>query len=346
MQGKGLIKVLFVALAIVCILQYLYTLPTARIEKAAEAYAESLASKAPEDIQNDVKKDAKASYLDSMSSEVVWGIPLLGDFTYQELKNKQLAYGLDLQGGMSVVLEVDLRDFIRSLARDSKDPTFKRALEKAANDKATSQSDFVTLFADAYEELSAGQGRLSTIFANSAIRDEVTFESSNADIIRILRDKATETVGLTYKRLKDRIDELGVVQPNVSLDAARDLIVVELPGIANPERARNFLQSTAELAFWNVYRVTDPGLLQSFVEADKKLAQVQSGDVDTSLVTEEETVVEFDTTYEYVYDSTGNVVDSNAVVAERTAGEDPLSTQGPLLSVRIGLPASRYGYCG
>ena len=336
MQGKGLIKVLFVALAIVCLLQYLYTLPTARVEAAAEAHAEAMAAGADEEDKNTVKKEAQAAFLDSMSSEVVWGIPLLGDFTYQELKNKQLAYGLDLQGGMSVVLEVDLREFIRSLARDSKDPTFERALEKAAQDKATSQTDFVTLFADAYEELSAGQGKLATIFANSAIRDEVTFESSNADIIRILRDKSTETVGLTYKRLKDRIDELGVVQPNVSLDAARDLIVVELPGIANPERARTFLQSTAELAFWDVYQVTDPGILQSFLAADEKLKTLKAGgnvQEDTSLVDETATVAEYDTTWEYTYDETGNVSDSTIVLTEKSDETvDPLADAGPLLS--------------
>ena len=163
------------------------------------------------------------------------------------------------------MLQVDLRDFIRSLANDSKDPTFLKALENASTAQASAQSDYVTLFASEYKALNP-EGKLAPFFArNASMKDDINFETTNAEVITLLRERANETVSLTHKRLKERIDELGVVQPNVSLDAARDLIVVELPGISNPERARSFLQSAAKLEFWNVYRVNDPGILSAFI---------------------------------------------------------------------------------
>jgi len=259
MQGKGIIKFFLVVLTLVCLLQYFYILPTAKVERNAEDHAKRVTA-GGDDLaeRNKAENEAKSAYLDSMSSEVVFSIPLLKSWTYEELKAAQLGLGLDLKGGMSVVLQVDLRDFIRSLANDSKDPTFLKALENASAAQANAQSDYVTLFADAYKELSPN-GNLSKLFArNASMKDDINFETSNAEVVALIRERADETVSLTHKRLKDRIDELGVVQPNVSLDAARDLIIVELPGISNPERARKFLQTTAKLEFWEVFRVIDP----------------------------------------------------------------------------------------
>ncbi|MEL6865812.1 MAG: protein translocase subunit SecD, partial [Bacteroidota bacterium] len=163
-----------------------------------------------------------------------------------------------------------------------------------------------------------------------SLRDKITYETSNGEVTRILRDVANQTVELTYKQLKERVDEMGVVQPNVSLDASRDLILVELPGISNPERARKFLETTAKLEFWNVYRISDPGVAQFFVNADKKLAKLSEGD--TSLLAEESKVL-LDTVYEPVYDTLGNVIDSNLVVNEVTPSDDPFANAGPLFDV-------------
>jgi len=332
MQGKGIIKFFLVVMTLVTVLQYLYILPTRKIEQAADNYAKEAVQDMEESPEKRAQEnDKRAAYLDSVSNEVVWRIPLLKDFTYQELKSRQLAYGLDLEGGMSVVLQVDLREFIRSLANDSKDPTFLNALKKASQDQKTAQSDYVTLFADAWNELSGGERLLNPIFtSNPSLREEINSQTSNAEVVGILRAKANETVDLTFKRLKDRIDELGVVQPNVSLDAARDLIVIELPGISNPERARNFLQSTAKLEFWNVYRVTDPGVIDGLLAADAKLRGLMNGD--TSITTDEPTTV-IDTTYDYVYDSLGNIEDSILVTNEVAENADPLANAGPLLKL-------------
>ncbi len=300
-QGNGIIKFFLVVLTLVCLLQYFYLLPTRGVEKDAVSYAQNLA-------QGDVvqQRTLEAKYLDSMSNKTIFSIPLLKDFTYQELKESQLALGLDLKGGMSVILQVDVADFLTRLAGNPDDANFNNAIKLASERKASAQSDYVTLFADAYREVAGSDAKLAPIFApNESLREDLDYGASNGEVVQVLRTKAAETVNLTFLRLKDRIDELGVLQPNVSLDAARDLIVVELPGISNPERARNFLQSTAKLDFWEVYRISDPGVLGSFAEADAKL-KAQSG----SQATEEFTITE---RYEYNYDDQGNPTDSTLI---------------------------------
>ncbi len=332
MQGKGVVKFFLVVMALVCLVQYLLILPTRKVEKQAEEQAEIAAQQAAnEDEAKLVAKAARIAYLDSMSSEEIFSVPLIKKYTYEELKGQQLALGLDLKGGMSVVLQVDLRDFIRALSNDSKDPTFLQALDSADVAMASAQSDYVTLFAQEYSKLD-GDRSLAAIFSrNAGLRDEINFETSDAEVVQLIRRNANETVDLTFKRLKDRIDKLGVVQPNVSLDAARDLIIVELPGIDNPERARSFLQSAAKLEFRDVYRVSDPGVLNAFVEADAKLKRLAAGD--TSAV-EDEPEVQMDTIWTPVLDSLGNETgDSTPNVVESNTPSSPFDDRGPLLEI-------------
>ncbi len=327
MQGKGIIKFFLVVLTLMCLLQYFYLLPTAKVEDNAESYAQSLASSIADPAQkNEAITAARSAYLDSMSSEVIFSIPKLKKYTYEDLKNAQLNFGLDLKGGMSVVLQVDLRNFLENVAGNTNDVNFTAALDNAEKAQANSQADFISLFAEEYKKV-APNGSLRNIFARGALKEEIGTKNSNADIIQLLRETATETVDLTYKRLKERIDELGVVQPNVSLDAARDLILVELPGITNPERARNFLSSTAKLEFWKTYRINDNvNILGAFQEADRKL-RTTSGDT--------EAAVDFtvETKYNYSYDDTGNITDSTAYQDTIRNVANQLNSGGPLLSL-------------
>ncbi len=328
-QGKGIIKFFLVAVTLVCLLQYFYMLPTRSVEKAADEHAKNVSQGISDEDKRDAEENAaRTAYLDSMSNEVVFEIPLFKKWTYQELKSLQLAYGLDLKGGMSLVLQVDLRDFIRSLANDSKDPTFVAALENASKAQAQSQSDYVALFADAFRNENASQQLAPIFVVNESLRDEIDYTSSNSEVIQVIREKANETVGLTYDLLKERIDQLGVVQPNISLDETRDLITVELPGISNPERARAFMQNAAKLEFWNVYRINDPGLQAAFFAADEKLGQQGN-------LSEENDEPEFTTQerQEYSYDDNGNIKDSTLVVDTIRNTPNPLDNQGPLLSL-------------
>ena len=326
MQGKGIIKTLLVILVVICIVQFLYVLPTSNVENNAEAYAEQMASQAgPSDDAFAIRKQARANYLDSMSSENIFSIPGFKDYTYDELKKQQLNLGLDLAGGMSATLRIDLKDLLIALANNTKDPTFLQALDNADAALANSQSDYITLFGDAFREIANGKKLTKFFYRN--LSEELNTQSSDGDVIRVLRQQSNEVVDLTFKRLKQRIDKLGVTQPNISLDAQRDLIIVEMPGIQNPARAEKMLQSSASLEFWNVYRVTDPGVMTAFTQADQ-LAKSSESDGNV----EDLNAAQFDTTYVQQVDADGNPTgDSTMQVTEITP--DPFSNLGPLRSV-------------
>ncbi|MEM1327478.1 MAG: protein translocase subunit SecDF [Bacteroidota bacterium] len=327
MQGKGIIRFFLIAFVVVSIIQFLFVLPTRKVEKQADRYAESMAATAEAGIKDSVFRAERTAFLDSMSSETVLKIPLISSLTYQELKSRQLAYGLDLKGGMSVVLQVDLRELIRSLANNAEDPTLKTALDNATAAQQDAQTDYVSLFVDNWQEIT--DRPLSELFAGTGSLENITYESSNGEVERTLRTKADETVQLTFDMLKQRIDKLGVSQPNVSLDAARDLINVELPGIDNPERAREFLQAAAALEFWDTYRLADNAnaLQQAFVTADGILrdngATAKGDDLGSEITPTVDTT--------FVIDSLGNVTDEIASID--TSSVNPADAfGGPLLS--------------
>ncbi len=321
MQGKGLIKLFLILLVIVTLVQFLYMLPTNKVESNAAEYAEEMAAGFSGDEQAVRYKQARTSYLDSMSSEKIFSIPLLKDYTYEELKKTQLALGLDLKGGMSAVLQVDIQDLLFSLSGENKDESFNLALANAKEAQKNSQSDFVALFGQEFSRLNSGK-KLSKIFLkNPALRDELNIESTDGEVLRLLRIKVSETVQNTFDRLRKRIDKLGVTQPNVTLDAGRDLILVEMPGMDNQKRAEEFITKGAKLEFWDTYEVADPGVVTAFMEADRRLKDEAGLSTAAAVV--------MDTTYVPVYDELGNVSDSTMQVSERV---DPFANQGPLFS--------------
>jgi SecD/SecF fusion protein len=282
MQSKGLIKFFLILLLLVCAWQFIFYFPTNKVEKQAEASAQKVAAMASAETREVALRAERVRYIDSMSSEKILKLPLLGDYTYIDCKARQLALGLDLKGGMSVLLQVDLKDFLTALSGKSEDPNFKAALANASAAQTQSQGDYISLFVQEYKKL-AGDGKLASIFGRSeTVKGMLTLESSDAQVQEVIRRKANETVKETETRIKRRIDKLGVVQPLVSLDAARDIIVVELPGLDNEERARKFLESAANLEFWEVYRISDPQLANALMDADKTLKAMQEGKVDTS----------------------------------------------------------------
>lgn len=322
MQSKGVVRFFLIALTIVCLYQYLLVIPTNNIESDARAYANECSGTNPKLGW----QGCYAQYLDSLSTETVFEIPLIKKFTYADLKKSQLAMGLDLKGGMSVLLQVDLREFLESLSGNSTDPNFAKALDRATQLQKTQQGDYIALFAQAWKEL--GEGRsLASIFARNEASG-IKFDAPDADALNTIRTLANGTVGETYKRLKQRIDKLGVVQPNVSLDAARDLIQVELPGIDNPARAREMLTGQAKLEFWETYRLQDEGLIQGFTGADDLLK------INQAAVSGQ--VIEKDTVYEFPKGADGQPDTTKEKVAVVTDRLNTDSVAGPLIS-RINL---------
>ncbi len=326
MQGKGVVRFFLVLLTIICIYQLFFIVPANRVEDDAVAFAESQTTGLEGIARDTVYNRARRAYLDSMSNEVVLSIPLLRTFTYAQVKEQQVALGLDLKGGMSVVMQVDLRSFLEQLSGDSKDPTFVEALDAADVELANAQSDYITLFVDEFRERAQGKTLASVFGRSEVLRDRVNFETTDGEVARLLRELATETVALTNSLLKQRIDKLGVTQPNISLDEARDLIVVELPGVENPARIRSFLQSTARLDFWNVYRVSDPGIFQGLAAANEALG---ASGVETEV--EEEEAIRQDTTY--VLDELGNETSEIDTIVSVFGDGNALADSGPLFDL-------------
>ena len=310
MQGKGLVKVFLVLIILVCLLQFAYFIPTNKIENAADDYAMNIAGPNATEASKEFKT-ARAKFLDSVSGQEIFSIPLIKSYTYSEVKKQQLALGLDLKGGMSAVLQVDLKDFLKSLAgRNSNNTDFQKALENATAAQKTSQSDYITLFAEAYRTI-AGPDKLARIFARNETLGEINATTNDGVVTRLIRQKANETVNLTFERLKKRIDKLGVAQPNVSLDPNRDIIIVEMPGIDNPARARQFLSASAKLEFWETYRFSDPGVVEAFRAAD---AASSVGAVDTARSSVPSIVMRDSV----IYDNLGKPVDTVQVATTTT----------------------------
>ena len=328
MRSKGLVLFFIIALAVVSLYQYLLVIPTNGLESDAKAHAKEALANNP----NGSERAFYAQYLDQHSNDTIFSIPLIKSYTYTDLKKSQLALGLDLKGGMSVLLQINLQDVVKSLSGDSKDPAFVAALDKAKEMQKTSREDYITLFAKAYQEGGNGQ-KLASIFGRSSmLKDKINFSATDEQVTQAIREKANGVVNETYKRLKERIDKLGVVQPNVSLDANRDIILVELPGIDNPARARKMLESSANLEFWRTYRMGDEyagkNLMDAFATADKILKVAMSGD--STIMTTPDT--RKDTTYSYATDSLGNVDSTQKKMVVNDVPNENAQTGGPLLS--------------
>lgn len=332
MQGKGIIKFFLILFAVVSAYQYMLIYPAWKVEQQAEKYAEEVRLRGTDlNEQDSLYREARIAYLDSMSSENVFRIPLFKSYSYEELKAQQLALGLDLKGGLSALLQVDVKSLLENLSRNSNDGTFRQALNNAEDVMMQQGTDFITAFGSEWSKLANGKDLASIFARNEVLAEDIDFNSSDNTVISVLRAKANETVDLTYRRLKDRIDKFGVVQPNISLDESRGIITVELPGVENYERARNYLQAQANLEFWNVYRVTDNNLISLFSQANERLRQIQSGD--TAALSQDVELTKKDTIVTAVLDSLGNPTgDSTIQIVDVPEEENPFES-GPLFRV-------------
>ncbi len=240
MQGKGVIKFFAILLAAVCIYQLSFTWVAHKVESDAKAYAKGNATK-------------EKAYLDSISAQPVY--PLL-KHNYQYCKSRELALGLDLQGGMSVTMQVSLRDLVKTLSGNNPDVVLAQALDKADLDSRTSQSDYITLFVNDYEKLNPN-AKLASLFATQSNQEHIKFNSTNAEVESFLKEQADVAVQQTYTVLNTRIDQFGVTQPNIQLLKDRNQILIELPGVTEPDRVRKLLQGTAKLEFYKAFDNTE-----------------------------------------------------------------------------------------
>ena len=262
MQNKGFVKAFATLLTLVCVFYLSFSFVTRHYTNKAREIANG-------DPQ--VEQD----YLDSLANEKVW----LWNWSLKDCREMEIGLGLDLKGGMNVILEVSVPDVIKALADNKQDETFNQALATAAKQATTSQDDIVTLFIREYHRL-APDAPLAQLFATQQLKDKVNQKSSDAEVEKVLREEVKAAVGNSYNVLRTRIDRFGVVQPNIqSLEDKMGRIMVELPGIKEPERVRKLLQGSANLEFWETYNAREIApYLQS---ADSKLRSILASTTDT-----------------------------------------------------------------
>ncbi|MCB2208963.1 MAG: protein translocase subunit SecDF [Bacteroidetes bacterium] len=279
MQNRGAIKFFAIAFALVCLYQLSFTFVTTRAERNAKEYAvnQTAQNLADELAGNDevlrnyyldsIAKSRESYYLDSISNLVVYDI-LIDDYTYKEAKERELNLGLDLKGGMNVVLDVSVGDIIYALSGKSDDPVFKEALALTYQKKKSSNKDFVTLFGESFEEVDPN-AQLASIFLFEFRDKGITTNSTNDEVLAVIRSEAEGAIDRSFQILRTRIDRFGVAQPNIQKLATSGRILIELPGIKDPDRVRKLLQGTAKLEFWETYKFSE--VFQYFDEANAQL---------------------------------------------------------------------------
>ena len=269
MQNKGLIRLFAIILSVVCLYQLSFTWFAKNVEKDAVNYAESRAISS----DGDEMAELENQYLDSVSNLPVVDLGFT-EFTYDEVKEKEINLGLDLKGGINAILEVSVRDILVGLSNQSKNPVFNEALDNATQAQKNSDKDYLTLFFESFEAASQGSVKLGdpSIFGNKSLKDKINFKMTDEEVKPILQEEVKGSINTAFEVLRSRIDRFGVTQPNIQRVGESGRILIELPGAKDIDRVRKLLQSTAELQFWEVY--TNQDLAQFFVSANSTLAQI------------------------------------------------------------------------
>ena len=299
MQLKGLVRFFTFALILICLYQLSFTWFVRSHEKAMDAKATAWVNKLPKAEQiypsdkdqqllyNDSVADAKKVYYKRLLDSTKETKLFFGLTTYAEAKEKELMLGLDLQGGMSVTMEVGLDGLIKSLANYSKEPAFNTALANAVNKKANSNADLITLFTNEYKAINP-TGKLAPLFATRS-NGKLKFDASDATVITYLQEQSIQAFNNTYKILSTRIDRFGLASPTINPDPAKGIINIELAGISDKERVRSYLQSTANLQFFEVYTFENRDFQNAVLAADKAIELSNAGVVDSTVVAKVDT---------------------------------------------------------
>lgn len=309
MQSKGAIRILAVVIALACLYQLSFTWATKHQEKKARDFAEKavVAEQTlpafkiiPEGSQayylDSIRTLKEKFYLDSVSAEKVYF-----GFTYKDIKEKEISLGLDLKGGMNVMLEVSVPELVTSLANNNTSPQFIQAMDLARKNMASSRADFITLFAEAWDQVAPGQ-RLSQIFGTYDMRDRIKPETSNEGVIKVIREESESAITNSFNVLRNRIDRFGVTSPNIQKMGNSGRILVELPGVKEPERVRKLLQGTASLEFWETYE--NPEVYQYLVEANNAIRDMIENDTAKVAATDSSKIAPADSTKKTTVDTT------------------------------------------
>jgi len=316
MQHKGVVKFFAIIFILVCLFQLSFTFISYYYSGQSEDYANSANVKemAKKLAQGDplkeeyyfdsISKSRLEYFNDSMASVNVYNI-LLKKYTLKDVREREINLGLDLKGGMNVTMAVSVPDVIRALSGYNQDPTFQKALARASEKEKTSTRDFVDLFAESFREVDPN-AKLAAIFNTVELKDKINYNSTNEDVIKVIREESNAAIDRTYNILTTRIDRFGVVQPNIQRLQTAGRILIELPGIKDPERVRKLLQGTAQLEFWETYQF--PDLQPFFSEANTKLVSILSAEQDT---------IRTDSTLSADTTATAQAINNKQILAEK-----------------------------
>ncbi|WP_438422387.1 protein translocase subunit SecDF [Aquimarina macrocephali] len=251
MQNKGLVRVFAILFGLVCIYQLSYTYMAYTKEAEAEVYAQQ---KYPESVKDysKLRETAERNYLDSIGKEEIFA-----GITYNDAKDKELNKGLDLKGGINVILQISVKDILSGLANKSKDPSFNQALLATDEVQKNSQNNYIDDFFTEFEKIPDAKLASPDIFANKNLSDDITYDMTNEQVKPILKRKIDESVISAFEVLRKRIDKFGVTQPNIQRLGESGRILVELPGAKDIERVKSLVTSTAQLEFWDVYKMEE-----------------------------------------------------------------------------------------
>ncbi len=270
MQNKGIVKFIALMLTLVCLFYLSFSFVTRHYENKAAAMTE----------------EAGKEYLDSIMNEKVY----LGAYSLKQCREMQIGLGLDLKGGMNVILEVSVPDVVAVLADHKTDHAFVKSMEEAKQEEETSQSDFITLFIKHYKQNAPGH-RLAEIFATQQMKGKVSTQSTDAQVEAALRAEVQSAVDNSFLVVRNRIDKFGVVQPNIQkLEGQSGRIMVEMPGIREPERVRKLLQGSANLEFWETYNSQE--IVPMLSQLNQRYAAMNSGKADTATVKADSTAAD------------------------------------------------------
>ena len=254
MQNKGLVRIFAGLLTLVCVFYLSFSFVTGSYNKKAKAYANGDPAK-------------EYHYLDSVGAEKVW----LG-YTLKECREKEINLGLDLKGGMNITMEVSVADILKALSGYNTTENFNQALKLASERQQSTQADYLTLFVQAYQEIDPN-AKLSAIFSTFELKDKISSTSTNEEVESILREEVEGAIDNSFNVLRTRIDRFGVVQPNIQKLDQQGRILIELPGIKEPERVRKLLQGSANLEFWETYEMSE--VASNLIQANALIAEMQ-----------------------------------------------------------------------
>jgi SecD/SecF fusion protein len=268
MQNRGLVKFFAILFALVSIYQLSFTFISSSVESKAKVFA-----------NGDSNKEVK--YLDSIGKEKVF----LDFFTYNDVKEKKINKGLDLEGGINVILQISVKDILKGLSNNSKNPVFNKSLADATNNLKGNKT-YIDAFFEAFEANAQGKVTLGSpdIFANKGLSEEVNFKMADKEVEKVIRKKVEESVASAFEVLRKRIDKFGVTQPNIQKLGESGRILVELPGAKDVDRIKKLLSSTAQLEFWETFKIDEIGsFLAAANESLKKteIAKTETAPVKT-----------------------------------------------------------------